>query len=162
MRARADEVEIVDHVVAIVAAEPGALRQDGFEAEGAAHMGVQIGREISRGVVELGHDPIMDVGDQPLADLVEHALFELLAHFFPIDRQLAHMGDRNQRVERAHPFGRHGRIGHAGVVEIDREIGRQHAAAIDIVKQPLIARAEQDHVVRNARPGAFQAEMHHE
>ena len=125
-------------------------------------MGVQIGREIARGVVELGHDPIMDVGDQPLADLVEHALFELLAHFFPIDRQLAHMGDRNQRVERAHPFGRHGRIGHAGVVEIDREIGRQHAAAIDIVKQPLIARAEQDHVVRNAGPGALQAKMHHE
>ncbi len=65
MRARADEIEVRDRVVAVVRAELRALGQDRLEAERRAEMRVEVGREIGRGVAELGHDPVLEIGDQP-------------------------------------------------------------------------------------------------
>src|SRR3546814_16721771 len=45
------------------------------------------------------------------------------------------------------------------VMEVKREIPRQHAMLIYILKQSLIARPEKHHVVRNAGPGAVDTEM---
>ena len=125
-------------------------------------MRVQVGGEVGRGVVELGHDPVVDIGNQPAADFVQDRLFQPRAGLVPVDRHLAHMGDRHQRVEGALALWGHRGIGDARVVQIDGEILRQHAVGIDIVQQAFVARAEQDHMVRDARPGAFQPEMHDE
>jgi hypothetical protein len=46
MRPGADKVKVRQHIVAIVHAEPGALRQQRFQAEGAAQMRVEIVPEI--------------------------------------------------------------------------------------------------------------------
>ena len=162
MRAGTDEIQVADLVVAVVGAEIGALRQHRFQAERAAQMRGEIAREIRRRIMELGHDPLMNIGDQAAADFVQHALFKERPGLVPIDRQFAHMGNRHQRVEGGAALRRHRRIGDGGVVQIDREILRQHAVIVDVLQQPVIARAEQDHVVRNARPAAFDAEMHDE
>src|SRR3546814_21057560 len=44
-------------------------------------------------------------------------------------------------------------------MEVKREIPRQNAMLISILKQSLIARPEQHHVVRKAGPSAFDTEM---
>ena len=125
-------------------------------------MRVQIHREIARGVMELGDDARMDIGDQASLELVENALLEQRTHFLPVDGQLAHVGDGDQRVESAHAFGRHRRVGDGRMVQVDRKVLWQHAMIVDVVEQAFVAWAEQDHVVRDARPAALDAEMHHE
>src|SRR3546814_19186213 len=57
---------------------------------------------------------------------------------------------------------RHRRIGDGRVVQVEREILRQHAMIVNVGQQPLIARAEQDHMVRYARPASPDAEMQYE
>jgi hypothetical protein len=86
MRSCADQIEVPDLVVAVVAAEPGALRQDRLEAERAAVIGVEIECEIARRIVELGDDAVVDVGDEPAADLVEYALLDQRSDLVPVDR----------------------------------------------------------------------------
>ena len=125
-------------------------------------MRVQIGAEILRRIVEAGDDPLVNVGDQAVADLVENALLVDRAHFLPVDRQLALMRHGRQHVEGAVPRRRHRGIGDGRVVQVEREVLGQHAMIVDVVEQPLVARAEQDHVVRNAGPVALDAEMRDE
>src|SRR3546814_11001956 len=54
MRARSNEIEIVDHIVAIMCAEKGALRQRGLQRKGAAQMCAQVMCEIRRSIVKTG------------------------------------------------------------------------------------------------------------
>src|SRR3546814_1133648 len=56
MRPRADEVKIGNRVVPIVGAEPGALPQQRFEAEGAAEMRREVAPEITRRIVKAGDE----------------------------------------------------------------------------------------------------------
>ena len=158
----AHEIVVLDHIVAVVAAQVSALPQHRLEAEGAAHVGVQVLLEVLGRVAELGDDPVVDVGDEAATELVEDHLFKLGANFVPVDRHLAHVADGNERIERALARRRHAGIGHSGVVEIDREIFRHHAVFVDIVEQAFVALGKQDHVVGDAGPGAFKTEMHHE
>ncbi len=149
-------------VVAIMHAKPRALRQDRFERKGAAEMRVEIARKVLRRVREFGHDPLVNIGDQPPPDFIENPLFEDRPDLVPIDREFAEMRHRREHVEGRMPLGRERRIGHGRVVEIEREILGQHAVIVNIGHQPLIARPEQDHVVRNPRPIALDPEMHDE
>src|SRR3546814_10637601 len=87
MRARSNEIEIVDHIVAIMCAEKGALRQRGLQRKGAAQMCAQVMCEIRRSIVKTGDDPRTNVGDQPPFDLVKDALFVDGAHLPPVDGQ---------------------------------------------------------------------------
>ena len=50
MRARADEIEVGDAIVAIVDAEQGGLRQQRLQAEGGAQMRVQVAARNPAGV----------------------------------------------------------------------------------------------------------------
>ena len=47
-------------------------------------------------------------------------------------------------------------------MQIDRKIAWQRAGLVDVIEQPLVARAEQDHVMRDARPRAFDTKMYDE
>src|SRR3546814_16916178 len=80
----------------------------------------------------------------------------------PIHRQLAHVRHRNGCPE--HAFSRRGQrwLGHRGVIQKDYHVARQHAMDVYIVEQPAIARAEQDHAVRDAGPVPFKREMDNE
>ena len=73
MGAGTDKIEIVDDIVAIVHAEPGALGEQRLKTERAAEMGIEIGAEILRRIVKARDDPVMNIGDQSLADFVENA-----------------------------------------------------------------------------------------
>ena len=139
--------------------EPGALGEQRLEAERAPEMGVEVGSEILRCIVKAGDDPVMDIGDQPLADFVENAFLVDGAHDLPVDRQLALMRNRGEHVECAVSLGRHFRIGDGRMMQIEREIARQHAIVVDIFQQAFVARPEQDHVVRDAWPASLHAEM---
>src|SRR3546814_2658626 len=96
MRSRSNEIEIVDHIVAIMCAEKGALRQRGLQRKGAAQMCAQVMCEIRRSIVKTGDDPRTNVGDQPPFDLVKDALFVDGAHLPPVDGQLAQMRHRSE------------------------------------------------------------------
>jgi hypothetical protein len=60
-----------DRIVAVVRAEPRALRQQRLQAERAALIGGKVGGEVGRGVVELRPDAIVDIRDQAPAHFVE-------------------------------------------------------------------------------------------
>ena len=158
--ARADEIEIVDHIIAVVRTEPGALSKQRFEAEGAADMGVEIGGEICRGVMEADDDLVVNVGNvHPLSDFINDPFFETRPFDRPVDRQFAEIADRSERIEGGVAGGRHAGIGDGRVVQIEREIFRQDAIVIDVLDQPLIARAEDDAVVGDVGVIALQPEM---
>ena len=159
MRASAHQIEVFDYIIAVMAAQIGALPQDRLKAKRAAQMGVEIACKILGRIAELGHDTVVDIGDEAAANLVENAFLQHRCNLVPIHRQLAHMGNRNQRVECALARRCHRRIGYGWVVQIDREILRQHAVVVNVFQQALVARAEQDRVVRNAGPCALQPEM---
>ena len=57
---------------------------------------------------------------------------------------------------------RHAGIGHRRVMEVEREIRAQYAMLVNICQQPLVPWAEEDVVVRDARPCTFDTEMQHE
>src|SRR3546814_6043463 len=126
LRARSNEIEIVDHSVAIMCAEKGALRQRGLQRKGAAQMCAQVMCEIRRSIVKTGDDPRTNVGDQPPFDLVKDALFVDGAHLPPVDGQLAQMRHRCQRIESGMSLRRKAWVSDCRVMEVKREIPRQH------------------------------------
>ncbi len=60
------QIEVGKNIVAIVRAEPGTLRQQRLQAEGAAMMRGQVATEVARRVVETRNDARTDIGDQCL------------------------------------------------------------------------------------------------
>ena len=143
MRTRADQVEIGNGRIAIVRAQPAALRQARLKREGAAQIGVEIHREVARCVMEADHDPVMNVGDQAAADFLQNALFQHRPDLLPVNRQLAHMRDGHQRAERALARRRDGRISDGWMMQVNHEIARQHAMGEDVVEQSPVTVAEQ-------------------
>src|SRR3546814_11850387 len=137
MRARSNEIEIVDHIVAIMCAEKGALRQRGLQRKGAAQMCAPVMFEIRRSIVKTGDDPRTNVGDQPPFDLVKDALCVDGAHLHPVDAQLAKMPHRCPRIESGIFLRRKARVSNARWMEVKREIPLQHARILYIIKQSL-------------------------
>src|SRR3546814_15672855 len=68
------------------------------------------------------------------------------------------MRDRRERVEGRVPRRRHAGIGDAWMVKIEREIVGD-GAAVNVVQQPLVTRAEQYAVMRNIGIFALHPEM---
>ena len=147
MRAGADEVQVLQHVVAVVRAEERALPQHGFEAEGAAEMGVQLDRKILGGECPHRHEIVPQAGDHRRLERVQDAIGVQLALHRPVALVLAHVRDGREDIEGAAPRRRHRRIGRGRVVEIQREIVGDDAVLVDIVEQLTVAIAEHDRVV---------------
>ena len=162
MRAGADEIEVADDIVAVVGAEPGALGEDRFEAEGTAEMRAEVAAEIAWRVMETGADAAADVGDQALGEGVEDGVGIGLAFLVPVDRGLPQMGHRGERIKGRAAGRGHRRIGGGRVVEVERGVAGELAAIVNVAEQALVARTEQDHVVGDVGEAAFEPEVEHE
>ena len=113
--------------------------------------------------MELGDDAAADVRDQAAFQLVQYPFLHRLTHIaIPIMRGLTQMGDGCEGIKGGAAFGRKAGVGDGRVMQIEREVLWHDTIFEDVVQQPLIARAEQYHVVRDTWPCALYAQMQHE
>src|SRR3546814_13938367 len=99
MRARADEVEVADAVIAVMRAEPRRLPQQRFEAERRTQMRVQLAMEIGGREDVERHHIAPEAGDQELLQIVEDTVAVERPDRVPIDRQLGEMRHRSTRSQ---------------------------------------------------------------
>src|SRR3546814_7966199 len=77
----------------------------------------------------------------------------------PVGLRLAEMRNGGERVKGGMTRRRHAGIGDARMVEVERKIVRDDAVPVDVVEQPLVARAEQDAVMRDGRSEEETSEL---
>ena len=149
MGASARKVEIADLVVAIVHPEECGLGQHGFEAEGRAHMGVEVLLKPLRRQNVIGDNMLAQVGEIVFLQIFVDPLFILWSFDGPIDRSLAQVRHGREHVPAVMPLRRHARIRRRRTVEVEREIVRQVRASEDLRDQLLVPRAKANRVVAN-------------
>ena len=149
MGAGADEIEVAISSLLVVRPEPRALRQDRLQPEGGAAERRQAVLEILRRQHTRSDDLVLQAGQQVCLSASAIALAVRSATRAPVGAALQ-VRHRREHVEGSQPAARAtDRCRRA--VQIEAEIVRQHLAVEDVVSSSLVARPEQDGVVRARR-----------
>ena len=136
------------------------LQQVVFEIEHRAAIDAMLVLPVGGGDLPLEANPPFDIFDANLPQLAEHQLSEAGGFAGPVDvgRLVGH-GD--QHIEGAVPRGGEGGVGDAGVLHIDRRIGRQHAVLGDFLQVPLVVASHVNGVVPHLVFQAFNSQVQH-
>src|SRR5690349_6105298 len=109
--------------------------------------------------MEDGTKPSGEPRQQPVFDNLQYAVAVPWSLDRPVDLRLAEMRHRRQRVESRMTGRRHAAVGSGRVMDVERRVLGEAAAAIDFAEQLGIAWPEQDRVVGHVRPFAAGPEM---
>ena len=132
MRSGADEEQIVEMVVAVMRAEPCALRENWFETERAAKVRAKVGAEILGGIVEGDIETITQFRDKLRLDPVQYQISISFAFDIPVNLAFAKMRDGGKRIEGGVPCRCHPAVGCTGVMKVERRVGRKLPSIVNV------------------------------
>jgi len=162
MGAGADDIEVGNHVITVMRAEPGALGEDRLQRKRRTQVRVELVAEIVRGEDAVSHQITAQTGNIVPLEVLENAVAVFRPLHRPIDICRAQVGHRRQHVMAGAVFRRQRGIGDAGRMQVEGEIIGQGLTLENLVDQLTVARPETHRVMLQVLMAALEAEMDNE